>query len=256
MTADGATELTRRAFIGAAGATALWTCTRPGLAASSSSSGRLEARPGQPTGSIEPGEHPLGLATGRDGLVYIPSSFRPGTPTALAVMLHGAGGRARAMHFANALAERYGVVLVTPDSRGRTWDVILDRFGPDVEFINSALQKIFGLVTVDPGRLCVGGFSDGASYALTLGLGNGDLFTHVMAFSPGFVADVRRRGKPRVFDSHGTHDSVLPIDRTSRAIVSQLKRHGYNVTYHEFDGPHTVPGDIGDEGFKWLALGT
>jgi poly(3-hydroxybutyrate) depolymerase len=41
--------------------------------------------------------------------------------------------------------------------------------------------------TVDPQRICVSGFSDGASYALSLGLANGDLFTHVAAFSPGFM---------------------------------------------------------------------
>ncbi len=31
------------------------------------------------------------------------------------------------------------------------------------------------------------GFSDGASYALSLGVPNGDLFTHIVAFSPGFM---------------------------------------------------------------------
>jgi predicted esterase len=35
--------------------------------------------------------------------------------------------------------------------------------------------------------LAVSGFSDGASYALSIGPANGDLFTHVMAFSPGFA---------------------------------------------------------------------
>lgn len=31
------------------------------------------------------------------------------------------------------------------------------------------------------------GFSDGASYALSLGLPNGNLFSHIVAFSPGFM---------------------------------------------------------------------
>ncbi len=55
------------------------------------------------------------------------------------------------------------------------------------------------------------GFSDGASYALSIGLTNGDLFTHVVAFSPGFASPVTYTGKPPVFVSHGTHDEVLPI---------------------------------------------
>ena len=35
--------------------------------------------------------------------------------------------------------------------------------------------------------MCASGFSDGASYALSLGAANGDLFTHIAAFSPGFM---------------------------------------------------------------------
>jgi predicted esterase len=38
---------------------------------------------------------------------------------------------------------------------------------------------------IDPVRLAVGVFSDGASYALSLGIPSADLYTHVLAFSPG-----------------------------------------------------------------------
>ena len=96
------------------------------------------------------------------------------------------------------------------------------------------------------------GFSDGASYALSLGLTNGDLFTHVLAFSPGFMAPRKRRGKPRLFLSHGTRDRVLPIDPCSRRIVPQVRRAGYDVTYREFDGPHTVPDEIAREAVDWF----
>jgi phospholipase/carboxylesterase len=141
---------------------------------------------------------------------------------------------------------------VAPDSRGRTWDVILGGFGPDVEFINSALQYAFDRMAVDRARIGIGGFSDGASYALSLGVANGDLFTHVLAFSPGFIAPAGGRGKPQVFISHGTRDEVLPIDRTSRTIVPDLQRRGYDVRYREFNGPHTVPPDVAREAFGWF----
>ncbi len=60
-------------------------------------------------------------------------------------------------------------------------------FGPDVRFIDKALSKVFGSYRIDPSHLAVAGFSDGASYALSLGLPNGDLFSHIIAFSPGFM---------------------------------------------------------------------
>ncbi len=51
---------------------------------------------------------------------------------------------------------------------------------------------------VDTTRLAVGGFSAGASYALSIGLANGDLFGHVLAFPPGFMAPMNTRGRPQV----------------------------------------------------------
>jgi phospholipase/carboxylesterase len=210
------------------------------------------ARPGQQTAPIAPGEHRLDLDRGRDGVLYVPRGFQPGARVPLAVMLHGAGGTADGMRFTFALADEFGVPVLAPDSRGRTWDAILGGFGPDVEFINAALAYAFERMAVDPARIGIGGFSDGASYALSLGVANGDLFTHVLAFSPGFIARAGPRGKPRVFISHGTRDEVLPIDRTSRSIVPDLERRGYDVTYREFNGPHTVPADLAREAFGWF----
>lgn len=76
---------------------------------------------------------------------------------------------------------------------------------------DEALAHTFEHYTVDPSRVAIGGFSDGASYALSLGLGNGDLFRHIIAFSPGFAVPPRQLGSPRIFMSHGTKDRVLPI---------------------------------------------
>jgi phospholipase/carboxylesterase len=86
-----------------------------------------------------------------------------------------------------------------------------------------------------------------------LGLTNGDLFTYVLAFSPGFMAPAAQVGSPRVFISHGTRDEVLPIDRCSRKIVSQLRRVGYDARYREFEGGHGVPPDVGREAVGWFA---
>jgi len=172
--------------------------------------------------------------------------------------LHGAGGRARAFLSPElqGLAEAAGMLLLVPTSKEHTWDVIVGRgrYGPDVAAIDRALESTFNRYVVDPTRIAAGGFSDGASYALSLGITNGDLFTHVLAFSPGFMRPAGRRGTPRVFVSHGTRDEVLPIERCSRRIVPQLERAGYGVTYWEFDGGHTVPSEIALEAAGWFTM--
>ena len=131
-------------------------------------------------------------------------------------------------------------------------DVIVGGFGPDVALVDRALETAFGRYAVDPARLAIGGFSDGASYALSLGLTNGDLFTHVLAFSPGFAAPAAERGRPGVFVSHGTEDGVLPVERCSRRIVPRLRRVGYDVEYAEFEGGHTVLPAVAARALAWF----
>ncbi|MFN2556402.1 MAG: alpha/beta hydrolase [Nitriliruptorales bacterium] len=169
----------------------------------------------------------------------------------------GAGGDARGgLAPLLPFADRAGLVLLAPESRGRTWDLMSGSLGPDVAFIDAALAATFARHAVDPARVAIQGFSDGASYALSLGLANGDLTGHILAFSPGFSAPPQRRERPRVFLSHGTEDQVLPITATSRKIVADLRRHGHEVVYREFDGPHVVPPEITREALDWFLAPT
>lgn len=203
-----------------------------------------------------PGLRSIGLSPRRDGLVYVPESLSPGMAAPLVVLLHGAGGDARQMvPLLEVQADAHGIVLLAPDSRGRTWDVILREYGPDVAFLDRALEQVFARHAVDPERLAIGGFSDGASYALSLGLTNGTLFTHVLAFSPGFMAPTRTADSPRFFVSHGVADDVLPIERTSRRVAPELRRAGYGVMYREFPGGHVVPPEIVRAGVDWFLAG-
>jgi phospholipase/carboxylesterase len=218
---------------------------------------RVEARPESPPVAIEPGEHALGLGGKRDGTLYIPKRAGSRTPLPLLVLMHGGGQAKELFRFTFPLAEELGVVILTLDSRDNTWDGVDSPFGPDVVFIDTALRHTFRRVAVDPRRLALGGFSDGASYALSLGLVNGDLFTHLVAFAPGFIASpAPPAGMPRIFIAHGTRDNVLGIDLTSRRFVPRLKSAGYDVTYQEFDGPHNTPPPIARKAMEWLVAGS
>ena len=220
----------------------------------------LSVRPAAPpTGpargpSTDPGTHPLGLEDVRDPLLHVPTTVVPSVPAPLVLTLHGAGGDAPGgLALLGPPAEERGVLLLAPASRGRTWDAVRGAYGVDAALIDRALRAVFALVAVDADRVAVAGFSDGASYALGLGLANGGLLQKIVAFSPGFVPPgTPRRGKLPVFISHGTADQVLPIDRTSRAVVRALRDDGYDVTYREFSGPHTVPPEVAREAVDWL----
>ena len=222
--------------------------------------GRLAARPRRrvehdaaPDAS---GLRPLDLGRGGEGRLYVPARYAADRPAPLVVLLHGAGSDARAgLAPLRPLADEAGAILLAPDARGRTWDAVLGDYGPDVASVDALLHHVFERFSVDPARVAVGAFSDGASYVLALGLRNGDVFTHLIAFSPGFVPRAGGRGRPAIYVSHGVSDPVLPIDRCSRRIVPSLRRAGHAVRYREFDGGHTVPPEIARKAADWLAAG-
>ncbi len=206
---------------------------------------------------LRTGQHPLGIDHDRDGLLYIPTGYRPEVPMPLAVVFHGAGGTAQSVMNTFPLADRHGVIILAPDSRDqRTWDLVLGSYGPDADFLATALAATFGRCAVDRSRLVVAGHSDGASYALSFGIGAGDVFPQILAFSPGVMSPVAATGKPRIFISHGISDSVMPIDDTSRRFVPRLTGLGYDVTYREYEGRHGVPPEIVAAGFDWAFPGT
>jgi phospholipase/carboxylesterase len=219
--------------------------------------GRLRARPATTAGAGLVGLRPLELGAAREGYLYVPPTYEAVRPAPLVVLLHGAGEDARdGLALLRSQADGAGLVLLAPTSSEYTWDVIAGRrYGPDLAAIDRALESTFSRYAVSPTRVAVGGYSDGASYALSLGITNGDLFTHVLAFSPGFVAPAGQEGSPRIFISHGTRDRWLPIDSCSRRIVPRLERAGYEVRYREFDGGHVIPPGIGGEAVGWFIAG-
>jgi len=169
------------------------------------------------------------------------------------VLLHGAGGSAADWRGVFESAADRGMVVLAVDSRGNTWDRVWGDFGPDVLFLDAALKRVFDLCAVDPSRIALAGFSDGASYALSLGVGNGDLFTHLIAFSPGFLNSGESLvGRPRVFLSHGSNDGILSVSTSRDAIVPLLRGAGYEVRYEEFAGGHTVPKAVFDLAMAWF----
>ena len=145
------------------------------------------------------------------------------------------------------------MVFLAPDSRGYTWDLIKGGYGADFLFIDQALKYVFNRCNIDPKHIAFGGFSDGASYALSLGISNGDLFSHLIGFSPGYLAGKAPIvGKPGIYISHGTRDAILPVRNTRDNIVSALRKSGYCVVYNEFYGGHKLPAAVTEAALEWF----
>jgi predicted esterase len=248
-------NITRRSFGSAVSGLTLTSLLRHGMAQDppDAAPNRLTAHPGKGGNDLKAGLHPLGFRSERDALLYVPEASAKFEKAPLVLSLHGASRSSdRGIEILRSQADEFGFLLLSPASTRGTWDIINGPGGPDAKFIDRSLRKTVELRTIDPGRIAMAGFSDGASASLSLGLANGDLFNAVFGFSPGFVVEIPRVGKPPVFISHGTIDNVLPIDECSRRIVPQLRQEGYQVTFREFEGKHTLPPEVASEAMRWF----
>lgn len=202
-----------------------------------------------PTGNVA-----LGLEVARDGVILVPASYDPAVPMPLLLLLHGAGGSAAQVAATHEhLADSIGVIVLAVDSRAFTWDAIIAYFSYDLEFINAALASVLSRYNVDRARIGLGGFSDGASYALSLGLANGDIFRKVIVHSPGIRYRVTLVGRPPFFVAHGRDDEILPFGATERSFVPFLEASGHEVLFRPFDGPHAMSLANIRESLAWLA---
>jgi predicted esterase len=156
-------------------------------------------------------------------------------------MFHGAGGSAdKVLPFLIDHACQRGFLLLLPQSQFPTWDLVVGGNGPDLERLDKALHEVASRFSINPSHLGFAGFSDGGSYALSAGVTNGDVVSHVIAFSAGFMSVFQQNGLPRIFIAHGLQDEQLPIETSARPHVAKLKAAGYDVTSLEFKGPHHI----------------
>ena len=205
--------------------------------------GRLSFRSGTipDKQALPAGRHDLGIASERDAVLIVPDGLQSGVPAPLLVMFHGAGGSAdKVLPFLIDHACQHGFLLLLPQSQFPTWDLVVGGNGPDLERLDKALREVASRFSIDPCHLGFAGFSDGGSYALSAGVTNGDVVSHVIAFSAGFMSVLQQNGTPRIFIAHGLEDEQLPIETSARPHVAKLKAAGYDVTSLEFRGPHHI----------------
>ena len=214
---------------------------------------RLNARPGTPGQTATKGLTKLILNSGRGGFLYVPEKYSPDIAMPLFIAMHGSGEDSSIWKSYQSRAEERGFITLAPDSRDSTWDLIKGGYGADLIFLDQALKYVFDRCNIDPERIALGGFSDGATYSLSLGISNGDLFTHLIAYSPGFIAGKEPIvGRPEIYISHGTKDYIFPVRVTRDNIVPAFLKVGYDVVYNEFEGGHEVPAAVSEAALDWF----
>ncbi|HET7576296.1 MAG TPA: hypothetical protein VFK19_07000 [Sphingomicrobium sp.] len=200
-----------------------------------------------------------------DAIAAVPASAGPHPP--LLILLHGADHRPLWMlhQFADE-ADARGLVLLAPTSKGVTWDAVRNAEGMpsrdsplanrlshrfalsrDADRVEAAIAALEKIVPVDHARTVLAGFSDGATFALAMGMSRAYAFSSVIAWSPGIAIRTAHAARGRkVLVSHGRSDRTLKFGVTCGEIVPMLQSEGADVTFLPFDGTHEMPAEVKD----------
>ena len=219
------------------------------------------------TDSVAPTAGPGVQKVGEHAFFYRPSGATS-LPRPLIVLLHGAGMSARDfLDGARAEADRCGCLLLSVQSTGATWDTIgmvrkaakdgrasRDQlFGADAGRVEQALSAVLRSPDADSRSVMLFGFSDGASYALSLGLANPSIFRGVIAVAPGFhLEPAAIDPRQRLFVAHSPTDRILSFERTRDDTVTSLRNAGFAVRFRPFEGGHRVDKSVLAEGVDFV----
>jgi phospholipase/carboxylesterase len=214
--------------------------------------------------AVEPRDEPspegfVRIEQGRGSAVLLtPDDIDPDERLPLVTVFHGAGRQDEMLVRAcrDEPARRRALFLV-PRSVDPTWDLITGRGQDDLEFLEYAWDLVYRRYPVDPERQVLMGYSDGASYALSMALSNPGFFDAVLCWAAGFVVMDRSAigstaRKPRIYLEHGTHDELFPFDRIAIPMRDDLRKAGYELEFSvDEGGRHWPSGTFQREALDW-----
>jgi polyhydroxybutyrate depolymerase len=167
-------------------------------------------------------------ALDRSFLVYAPAGLGRGAP--LVILLHGSGGAGASMRYSTGyefeeLAERERFVVAYPDGYRGNWNDCRKKASyparaeniDDGGFLRALVERLVKDAGVDPSRVFVAGYSNGAQLAFRLALEAPERFAGIAGVAAGLpttdntVCRAANRPIPALL-INGTADPLNPFD--------------------------------------------
>ncbi len=191
--------------------------------------------------------------------LLMPDEIDPEGAYPLITVLHGAGRQDEQLSkvFRDEPEQRQALFLI-PRSVLPTWDLLTGMGRDDLDFLEYAYDLIYRRYPIDPKRQALLGYSDGASYGLTVGLSNPNIFSAVLGWAAGFEVFDREAAaesatRPRVLLEYGTHDPIFPFERIALPMRANLEQLGYTVEFRvDEGGKHWPSGTFHTEALDWF----
>lgn len=158
--------------------------------------------------------------------IHVPSSYQPGTPTAVVMLLHGytsSGAETEAYLQLQPWAERLGFIYLHPDGTSdflgnNFWNATnacCDFFGTGVDdsgYLRALLDEVASQLTIDPERIFILGHSNGGFMAHRMACDHAGLVRAIASLAGATYdnpASCAPQAPVRVLQIHGTADGTI-----------------------------------------------
>ena len=169
------------------------------------------------TSSVETSQSSSGRA--RSFVLHIPDGLLAPAPLVVALHSHSQGPqRMREYTRLEALADEQGFVVAFPGGAGGSWNSGLccspsSRDGvDDVAFLDEVIALVRTKAVIDPSRIGLTGFSNGAMMALRYACERADVVASVAVVAGPLVAPCELSDPVAVLAVHGGKDGVVPLN--------------------------------------------
>ena len=187
---------------------------------------------------------------------YVPASY-DGSPVPLVVDLHGyqSGSSLHTTLTAlDAVADEAGFVLVTPQGTSDQpfWNAVPHADLPDdVAFVEAVIDDVAAMVCIDPARVYVDGFSNGAFLASLVACRSADRVAAVATVAGLLLPeDCEPSRAVPILAIHGTADRYVSISGPPNPALAELTWN--EQSRRAFDG--LAFADVRDSASGWAAL--
>ncbi|MBR9990093.1 MAG: alpha/beta fold hydrolase [Gemmatimonadetes bacterium] len=206
--------------------------------------------------------------------VHVPADAENGVP--VLVLLHGRGAdRSDLFSMRRSFPSQWAVIA--PDAPfpaapwgygpGRAWYRYMGRNTPEPESFSASLNAIDRLLNSlpatlghEPGRIALGGFSQGGTVSLAYALTHPARTLSVLNFSgfladhPDVAADAESVANARIFWGHGTADPAIPFELAIEG-RELLRRVGADLEARDYRIGHSISPDELRDAVEWLGPG-
>jgi len=205
-------------------------------------------------------------------LVLEPDGYDSTLSYPMIILLHGYGASMRDLASLCPAIHSEGYIYICPNApisveigngmSGYAWTPPRDeREDEDLELAAEKLAVLVKEVTsaykIQPGRILLGGFSQGGMMTYRCGLPNPDLYMGLFILS-GVAPELdllqemlpEDRSQP-IFIAHGTSDHMVAIAE-ARSAHSFLDAEGYTTIYGEYSMGHEINQDVLGDLIPWI----